>query len=77
MTTVCRRPGCGYCLELETELRPARIPSHGVDIRAGAGAAAVVRAAHHDDELVPAVHVHGRFLSDPALAQVETLLATR
>ncbi len=77
MITVCWRPGCGYRLELTTKLRLARIPFHGVNIRADAEAAAVVRAANHEDELVPTVHVHGRFLSDPALAQVKTVLATR
>jgi hypothetical protein len=75
--TVPWRPGRGYRLELKTELRLARIPFHGVDIRADAEAAAVVRAANHEDELVPMAHVHGQLLSDPALARVRTALATR
>ncbi|GAB2748626.1 hypothetical protein GCM10027174_23740 [Salinifilum aidingensis] len=65
------RPGCPFCMALESSLRSSGLPRQEVNIWEDPQAAARVREATGGDEIVPTVFVGARALVNPSLQQVE------
>ena len=71
------RPGCGFCMSLERQLRRAGVPMDQRNIWEDPDAAAFVRSVDRGNETVPTVTVGDIALVNPSRHQVVAILADR
>lgn len=68
------RPGCPFCMMLETQLDGTDLPVRKINIWEEQGAVERVRAAAGGNETVPTVYVGERSLVNPSMNQLEDLI---
>lgn len=68
------RPGCPFCMMLETQLDEAGLPVRKINIWEEQGATERVRAAAGGNETVPTVYVGERSLVNPSMTELENLV---
>lgn len=69
------RPGCPFCMQLESNLDKAGIPLAKKNIWDDPSAAEFVRSVADGNETVPTIFVGGRSMVNPSAREVATLLA--
>ena len=68
------RPGCPFCMSLESKLKKEDIKLNKFNIWEDESASAKVRSVANGNETVPTINVNGTFLVNPSMKEVVKLL---
>ncbi|MBP9116341.1 MAG: glutaredoxin family protein [Acidimicrobiia bacterium] len=69
------RPGCPFCMSLESKLKKEDIKLNKFNIWEDESASAKVRSVANGNETVPTINVNGTFLVNPSMKEVVKLLS--
>ncbi len=69
------RPGCPFCMSLESKLKKEDIKLNKFNIWEDEIASAKVRSVANGNETVPTINVNGTFLVNPSMKEVVKLLS--